>query len=323
MIKIQFHLILSLLGLSLTASSVDSAWTIERGPAKGLPGEYILVLLDDRKVAEFIFGEGQFKPYLGLFTADGQRLTNSGMDSAGQTRGRFPHHRGIFIGWNRVESDLGRDDLWHDRGAPMLVDSVETMVFEDSSVRIIANIFWFSKIIDEGQRKVLIEEKRIIHIATQGDRLVIDHHSELRAARDLQLNGDLQHAGLHFRAEAAVDEVRDQTLYLWSPAEIPGGNGRIVSDQLEWVNFRFPLEGRWYSVTQLNHPENGTTELSWRDYGRFGFFRKASLKAGEALNFKARFWVEELAGPGDDSELRIRAENDYDAFKVSGIAIER
>ena len=134
------------------------------------------------------------------------------------------------------------------------------------------------------------------------------------AARDLHLRGDLQHAGLHFRADADVDSVRRQTRYIWYPADLPAGNGRILSDNLQWVNFRFPLHENWYSVTQLNHPVSRATELSWRDYGRFGFFFTDSLEAGETRVVAGRFIFDELAERGDNDPIRQRAQADHDAW---------
>jgi hypothetical protein len=300
--------------LTLLTGAANAAWTVEKLPAEDLPGERQVIAFGGRTIAEFIYGEGQVKPYLALFNGDGQRLTNPGINADGETVGRFPHHRGIYIGWNRIESELGRDDLWHMRGTRMLVDSIERGSTDADGAEIIVNIHWISQKTEDGQQGLLIKERRTIRVSRDSERIVVNHHSELQAVRQLSLGGDLQHAGLHFRSAAEVDAVRAQTRYIWSPAGLPPGNGRIVSDELEWVNFRFPLHGNWYSVTQLNHPANETEELSWRDYGRFGFFRKAELAAGEKLTFKSRFLLQELVNEGEDSALRTQAEADYSRY---------
>jgi len=285
-------------GLFWTTGLVHGEWAVADLPGNELPGQRVVISHDGRTVAEFIHGEGQAKPYLALFNKGGERLTNPGIDARGQETGRFPHHRGIYIGWNKIESELGTDDLWHMRKTRMVVDSVEKRMVDAGGVEIIANIRWLSQKKDGEQNGVLINERRTIRV--------------------LVLGGDLQHAGLHFRAAAEVDEVRDQTRYLWSPADLDPGTGRIVSNNLEWVNFRFPLHGHWYSVTQLNHPGNQAGELSWRDYGRFGFFRTARMAAGEEISFQGRFLVEELEGAGDESMIRTRADRDYQSYAGTG-----
>jgi hypothetical protein len=59
----------------------------------------------------------------------------------------------------------------------------------------------------------------------------------------------------------------------------------------------FPVGERWYAATELNPPSNPVEELSWRDYGRFGFFFKRKLAAGEALDLDYRFFIEPAEAP--------------------------
>lgn len=305
-----------LVGALCCGYSAAAAWTIQDEAHTDKPGRAITFRYDDRIQAQFIYGEGQLKPYLAVFDRDGRRLTNPGIDAKGKPRGRFPHHRGIFIGWNHIHSDLGRDDLWHLRsGETMKLVSIETDEATSESAELEVLIHWNSAQAEGDARDgLLIQERRRIQLSRKDDQLRIDHVSELNAVRDARLSGDLQHAGLHFRADADVDAVRDQTRYLWSPADLPPGNGRVIHDQLEWVHFRFPLHGYWYAITQMNHPANQATELSWRDYGRFGFFRTAELKAGESLVFSGRFLVERLSDHGDDEQIHRAATASYEQY---------
>lgn len=303
-----------LLGRGLPAAS--GIWSVEDRANDEGPGRMIEVREDGRRVAAFVHGEGQNKPYLAVYDTEGRRLSNPGLSADGKTRGRFPHHRGLFIGWNKIGSDLGSDDLWHmTRGASMKLASIESAQPTAAGAMLEVTIHWASR-----QREgdplegLLLKEKRRLHIARSNGRLWVDQCSDLQAARAIRLQGDLQHAGVHFRADAAVDDVRQETRYLWSPAELPHGNGRIVSDALQWVNFRFPLHGQWHAATQLNHPANRATELSWRDYGRFGFFFADALQAGETRVVATRLIVDELAGERDDQLVRQRAQQDYDQW---------
>ena len=300
--------------IALSSTSVW-AWTIEDIANDDLPGRSIEIRHDGQRVAGLIYGEGQYKPYLAVYDREGRRITNPGLDADGKRVGRFPHHRGIYIGWNHIDSDLGRDDLWHlHNGELMKMVSLEREETNADSATIELLIHWLAKDRSDDLGGKLIEERRTFTISRPQGRTQIDKRSELTAVRDLKLGGDLQHAGLHFRAAAAVDEVRGETKYLFSPASLPAGNGRIISNDLEWVNFRFPLFDQWYSVTQMNDPENRATELSWRDYGRFGFFFVDELKRGETRVMQSRFLIGEASAHGEDAAVRASAERDFKTY---------
>src|SRR5688572_19093796 len=88
------------------AQTAFSAWTT-REEAGTPSGKHIEVLNDGKPVGRFVYGEGQLKPFLHLYGKDGELLTEWSADQ------QFPHHRGIYIGWNKIESDVGSSDLWH------------------------------------------------------------------------------------------------------------------------------------------------------------------------------------------------------------------
>jgi hypothetical protein len=66
-----------------------------------------------------------------------------------------------------------------------------------------------------------------------------------------------------------------------------------------------------YCVQHVNHPDNpqGTRYSAYRDYGRFGAFPTAQLKADETLELKYRIWVAPGQCPSQE-ELQAR----YEAF---------
>jgi ubiquinone/menaquinone biosynthesis C-methylase UbiE len=64
---------------------------------------------------------------------------------------------------------------------------------------------------------------------------------------------------------------------------------------LKWARLIFPVGNNWYTATQINSPTNPTEELSWRDYGRFGFFFKRKLEWGDELEINYRFITEPAA----------------------------
>ena len=252
----------------------------------GTPGgKHIEVLNGGKPVARFVYGEGQLKPYLHIYGKDGELVTEW---SAQQ---EFPHHRGIYIGWNRIESEIGNSDLWHLRsGERMIVKNVRHVAMRTNAM-ITAQIEWHAQKKDEAGDSILLIETRVLSISQpEPSKTFVDAKFTLAAQRDLNLNGDLQHAGVHFRASHEVHGRAKETRYVWEP-DLQGPGGKVVSKDLKWARLIFPVGENWYTATQLNLPTNPTEELSWRDYGRFGFFFKRKLEWGDELELKYRFQV--------------------------------
>ncbi len=298
-------------------------WKIESRTNPDGPGKAIDVLHDGKPAARLIHGDGQMKPFLHVFGVDGELLTNPGLDAAGKTIGQFPHHRGIFIGWNQIRSELGNDDLWHLRhGEWMEVTAIRHVKATDEHAEIAVEIAWRSQKKDDAGSNVLVNEVRTMRISRPDGAAttVVDAEFELTAARDITLGGDLQHAGVHFRAHRDVGDRAKETVYLWSP-DVENGNGRIVNPEMRWCRFVFPMGEHWYSAIQFNAPQNPTEELSWRDYGRFGFFFSQPLEKDTSLTLRHRFVVSPIMPPDDGAfpenvEVIIRERSDaaYRAF---------
>lgn len=291
------------------------------------PGSAVDVLQDGKPVARLVHGEGQIKPYLHVFGTDGELVTNPGLDKEGKGAGLFNHHRGIFIGWNQVSSDLGNYDMWH-RGGPGQ-GRYDILKFENTTTKnsgsIVAHIKWRATKKDATGSDVIITERRTFRVSRPGGKHTqIDASFELKAERDVRLGGDLQHAGVHFRAHTEVAKRNKETSYLWEPSDAKGG-GRVIHDNHQWVRLLFPIGNRWYTAQEMNSPKNGVKELSWRDYGRFGYFLPKSIKKGEPFNLNFRFAIEEVDAPANapkQSEAQIKKSQKkcvrrYEAFVKS------
>ena len=276
-----------------TTSSRPNRWSVALSANDRGPGSVVDFKQGDQPIARFIYGQGQFKPFLHVYGEDGVLLTNPGLDDNGGRLGLFPHHRGIFIGWNKISSDLGTYDLWHfNNGGRMEVTGLDVLESGRDYAKLVATIDWRGGQVDASGSDRLLNEKRtfVVRRPVQG-QTQIDATFLLTAVRPLNLGGDLQHAGVHFRAAAELAGRTNETSYLWEP-RLDGEGGRVVSSELKWCQLLFPNGPQsWYTVLQLNAPTNPTEELSWRDYGRFGFFFKKSLAAGEVLELHYRFWV--------------------------------
>ena len=302
------------------------------------PGRKVDVLLDGKLVARFVYGEGQIKPYLNVFSEEGDCLTQW------DPKQDLPHHRGIYIGWNQIKSDLGGPakaakgepkpaagtidpkgsyDLWHmNNGGKMEVAKIEKAEGGADSGTIVATILWHAGGKDAAGIDLLLTETRTMKISRpEGKKTQVDLKFELKAMRDLTLGGDLQHAGMHFRGSEEIlkskiqnDKAKNaigadyETAYVWEP------EGKIKGDDLKWARLMFHIGSNWYSTTHINAPTNPVEELSMRGYGRFGFFFKKDLKKDEVLpltyrivcesekNLKAIPTAEEKAAEKKDGE---------------------
>jgi hypothetical protein len=342
----RFHAWFALATAGFCSTALGAGWSITEGPNNGGPGQQALVSAQGKPVARLVHGQGQFKPYLHVYGEEGQLLTNAGLDAAGKPAGKFPHHRGIFIGWNKITSDLGSFDLWHfNNGGQMELSRFELLKATDSDATLVALITWRGGKKDADGSDLLLNERRTLKISRpEGRRTQIDARFELTAARDLKLDGDLQHAGIHFRAADEVATHNLETVYVSDPEDKetksrnwkPGppkkdkegkeiASPKFAIGNLNWCRLIFPIGERWYAASELNAPSNPIEELSWRDYGRFGFFFKKSLKKGERLAVDYRFFVEPAEAPaekgtlsaGQSTKARSQAAADFTAFAKS------
>jgi hypothetical protein len=291
-----------ILSLSLLlAFSTQAEWSVKSAANPKAPGKGLAVAKDGKLVAHFVFGEGQKKPFLHVYGKEGELLTNPGVGPDGKDTGRYPHHRGIYIGW-RVISGGGQYDLWHiHKGEIMRVKEIKSAKASVNGVTIVADIEWRTGKVGK-EDVLLLAETRTLTISKVGDITQVDFHTELTAERDLTLGGDLQHAGCHFRAHTEVASKWTKfTSYLWEPEGKKAGNGKILSKEWKWNRLQFPIGKNWYSATQFNAPNQPVEELSWRDYGRFGFFFKKDLKKGETQKLNYRFHIAPSEAPALES----------------------
>jgi hypothetical protein len=285
----------------LLVLSTQAEWSVKPAANPKAPGKGLAVAKDGKPVAHFVFGEGQKKPFLHVYGKEGELLTNPGAGPDGKDFGRYPHHRGIYIGW-RVISGGSQYDLWHiHKGEIMRVKEIKSAKASDSGVTIAADIEWRTGKVGK-EDVLLLAETRTLSISKVGDITQVDFHTELTADRDLTLGGDLQHAGCHFRAHTEVASKWTKfTSYLWEPEGKKAGNGKIRSKEWKWNRLQFPIGKNWYSATQFNAPNQPVEELSWRDYGRFGFFFKKNLKKGDVQKLNYRFHIAPSQAPALES----------------------
>ena len=251
-------------------------------------GKYLDVLQGGKKVARYMYAydtkdktsaHDTYKPYLHVFSDDGETIITKGPGGA------FTHHRGIFIGWNKLGFDGKVYDRWHMKGGEQVHQKFEkTEGGKDSGV--------FTSVVNwnDNEKQPLVVEKRTMKFmpAEKPGYILIDFTSEILAPRgDVVLDGDPEHAGIQYRPANDVDKAK--TVYSYCGEKVD-----LKKDKdLAWIGETYTLSNKQYSVVMMNHPDNtkGTRISAYRDYGRFGMFPKSEIAKGATKTFRYRFMI--------------------------------
>ena len=212
--------------------------------------------------------------------------------------GKYTHHRGLYVGWNKTGFEGKSLDFWHcTKGAHQRHAKFLELKDGAQSGIMTAEIHW-----NDSDGKPVIVEQRTVAVSRDADTKgwQIDWSTVLNSQRgDITLNGDRQHAGFQFRAAQPVAESNGGT-YL-RPANVPQQEAAIqVGDKgnppahidLGWFAMSYELDGQRYNVEYFDNPGLPKPSLySERPYGRFGTFFKTTLKADQPLEMRYRVVV--------------------------------
>ncbi|HVL14757.1 MAG TPA: DUF6807 family protein [Gemmata sp.] len=246
-----------------------------------------------------------FKPFHNVYDpATGKvMLTNTSAKTAKD--GQFPHHRGLFFGFNRITYGNNQQaDIWHGTNN-VFSEHEKTLATEAGEVvgRQRSQIAWHGR---DGQTFATEEREVAAYAVPDTPGTLIDWSTVLTTKLDkVRLDGDPQHAGFHFRANMEVSKNgKANTYYLR-----PDGNGKpgetrnwepkaktpdAKTINLPWNACSFVTGDKRYTVLRINHPDNPKeTRGSERDYGRFGDYFEYDLTPDKPLKLKYRVWVQE------------------------------
>lgn len=224
--------------------------------------------------------------------------------------GKYPHHRGLFIGWNHTHIGGTILDSWHMRASRSGPDKerfatqewVEWLQLDadENSATQVARIHW--RIAGEDP---FLEEIRTLRAFSIGSLRAVDFVSSLRALTgDIALRGDPQHAGMQVRMAQEVVENEQETQFI-----LPEGaqvRENDVVDNTWWACASMPVRGKRYWVLHLTSPAlaTGIPQYSIRAYGRFGAFFEPELKEGVPLDVAFRIiWTEQALDQEQCAEL--------------------
>jgi hypothetical protein len=233
-----------------------------------------------------------FKIYHHLYDPKGEKFVTKGLG------GLFPHHRGIFYGFNKVTYGDGKKcDVWHCTGDAY--QSHEKFLLAEAGPvygRHKLAIDWHGV-----KKEVFATEERDLTVYSLPGGTLVEFASELTPViAPVQLDGDPQHAGFHFRASQEVpDKTAKQTYYVRPDGpgkfdETRNWPGQKTHVNLPWDACCFVLGDQRYTVAYLDRPENPKeARFSERDYGRFGSYFEKKLEKDEKLRVKYRLWLQE------------------------------
>lgn len=270
----------------VVVSSFGSSSSAAEGLRSTATPEHVDFNLDGKLVARFMKSHDTstperhtdtYKPYLHVFSpTSGTRLTKG-------PGGQFPHHRGIFVGYNKIDVGGKKYDLWHMTKGDQVVVKSEGIDVDGRSEHT-AEVVW-----EESPGKPLLLEQRkfILSPGAKPFYLGVEMWSVITpVAEEATLDGDPEHAGAQFRPSEKIEVAKTEYLF-------PGENIDAHKDKdLPWAAEIFTVEGKTFTVAILNHPDNpkDTRYSAYRNYGRFGAFPvlKATAEKPAKLHYK---WV--------------------------------
>lgn len=299
------------------------------------PGEHVDVMYGERPVLRYVNKPRAadnhyltFKPFHQLFEPkDGKTLLSSGAHP-NVPEFKFPHHRGLFFGFNKIsyatDGKPQQADIWH--GTKNVFSTADTttnseagLVFAKQS----SNISWHGP-----DGKTFADETRTVIVYHVPGGTMLDWSTELSTKLDkVRLDGDPQHAGFHFRATQEVSKTTaKQTYYLRPDGKGKEGETRNWDSRgkdprtvnLPWNAMSFVTGGKRYTALRINHPDNPKeTRGSERDYGRFGDYFEWDLTPKTPLKLKYRVWLQEGEMTVEQCEAMAHGFTDAVTVKVT------
>ncbi|MEX2286283.1 MAG: DUF6807 family protein [Planctomycetaceae bacterium] len=238
--------------------------------------------------------------------------------------GLYPHHRGLFVGWNKTSFEGGPLDFWHCKKGEHQRHHKLLMQSGDASQGLMSSeIHWN----DADGKPVIIETRTVTaHSGSVGNGWQIDWQTSLASQRGrITLDGDRQHAGFQFRAAQSVAEsnsaryVRPSGFPEQPEAyEVTDKDNPPLHIDLGWLAMTYTVDGRQYTVEYFEDPSlPKPARYSERPYGRFGAFFKTTLEPDKPLEMRYRLFV--TSGPTPSREA---IQKRYDEF-VAELGKER
>jgi hypothetical protein len=279
--------------------------------------------------------QNTFKPFHHVYGMHDEGFITNGPGSdewkADPKAIRFPHHRGLFFGFNKTPYG----DFWHGKDGVSQRHKEYTddrefagpIVARESSV-----VEWVAK---DG-KPVIRDTRELMTWRISDKQYVLDFDVTLESltGEAIPLSGDPQHAGFHFRAANEVGQSPTTKPGATTRPGTGGGNATYIRPasavdtkhpskdvwgNCPWVYCAFTIKGNPYGVTQMSAPTNPQpTVYSTRPYGRFGaFFDGQSVSPDNPLKLKYRFIVRDGSTTPDSKQLEAEYQDYVTPLKVT------
>ncbi len=312
---------MGLLVTDLTTRADDPAFVWKNDEAAG----QATLSLGDQPVVKYVYAFDTstkerafetYKPFHHVYGPGTQTEITQGTNGK-----QFPHHRGMYVGWNKTGFEGQTLDFWHcTKGAHLRHMKFAELKGDANSGRMVAEIHWN----DADGKPVIIETRSLTarrEPTTKGWQL--DWSSKLASQRGpITLDGDRQHAGFQYRAapevgaKAAARYLRPAKFEQKPDAIQVGDAGNPPAHiDLNWFAMSYPIGEQRFTVEYFDNPNLPKPALfSERPYGRFGTFFKTTLAADKPLELKYRLIISTGESPTVDA-----IQKRYDQF-VSDLA---
>ncbi|QDU93232.1 DUF6807 family protein [Lignipirellula cremea] len=299
------------------AKGTSFAWTDE-------PGKHANLTFGDKPVLRYMYervdnstperrGE-TYKVYHHVFDPQGKQLVTKGPG------GKFPHHRGLYYGFNRIAYGDGKKaDIWHlHKGESQTHEEFLSQETGPVLGRHLVRIHW-----NGTEDDLFAVELREMTVYNTPGGMLIEFADRLTSeAGDVRLDGDPQHAGFQFRAAQHVAETSNKETYYLRPdgKDKPGSFRNWPGDKthanLPWNAMSFVVNGDRYTACYLDRPQNPKeSRFSERDYGRFGSYFEFDLTEKQPLELNYRVWLQ-------DGEMTVEEVNALDADFVDPVDVK-
>lgn len=287
----------------------STTWTVEltavkfkrvefKVDLKDEAGKHLDVLWAGKAVTRYMYARDTstkqrahetYKVYNHVFDEAGKEVITKGPG------GLYTHHRGIFIGWNRLGFAGKRYDFWGMGGTTQEHQKLLRQTAGPVLARYRARVHWNIT----GPKTILSEERQITVFRQPAPTIMLmDFRTLLTAAAgEVMLDGDPEHAGCQYRPHNDLAEAgkkggpatKGGAKYLFHREGIDPRKDR----DLPWVAMSYALGGKAYNVQHMSHPgiPKGNTYSAYRPYGRFGACFKQKIPEGQTLELRYRFRV--------------------------------
>lgn len=270
-----------------------------------VPEQSLKLFIDTKPVARTVvtpFDKASAEQTYKVFTHLMDPAT--GVDITKGAGGKFPHHRGLFIGWNHTHVGDRQHDTWHMKDCHQVFSQEMHYAAPEGRTGHKIEVMW-----NKPTRKPFIREERTIDAFMRDGVYLVDFSSRLESIEEkIAFRGDLQHAGMQVRLADEVSTHEESTEYILPEGAVTGEDDAVTGAW--WACCSAEVAGKRYWVLHMTPPSNpgGVPVYSIRKYARFGAFFEPDLEPGKPLSLHFRVaWSDQ---PLD----RATCQKLYDAF---------